>query len=445
MKIEIRNLGVIKHIELAPKALTIITGKNNSGKTYAMYTLWALSSLGSRISFSNLDEYARSLKLKGSISFNLRDFLRANWDDLIGKINKSIPKLVALTFDVDEKLFKDSSIKIMTTFESFEEQTLQFFDLSLIDFERNSIFEVSYSVKTNLLTIKNNIFEREVDTFVFRDFLSSIIAKIILSPLGKNAFLMPTERVGLNLFFNDLNTKKKNINSYFSNPENLNNLDISEVLHKKFYSMPIEEYINFINEQEFDYKVKNSFLAASMPYLKHFISVDFRKEKGKIYFKGVQNNELSLHLASSAIKSNLALWVYLNNIASNNNLLMIDEPEINLHPDAQRYMARLIVFLVNKGIKVALSTHSDYFIREVNSLIMLNNEFTGKKKIQNQFEYEQRDKLSIDQVSAYCFESGGAINMPLDKHNGIQVDTFDDVINSMNEAYSLIQFQLEDE
>ena len=133
----------------------------------------------------------------------------------------------------------------MTTFESFEEQTLQFFDLSLIDFERNSIFEVSYSVKTNLLTIKNNIFEREVDTFVFRDFLSSIIAKIILSPLGKNAFLMPTERVGLNLFFNDLNTKKKNINSYFSNPENLNNLDISEVLHKKFYSMPIEEYINF--------------------------------------------------------------------------------------------------------------------------------------------------------------------------------------------------------
>lgn len=62
MKIEIRNLGVIKHIELEPKPLTIITGKNNSGKTYAMYTLWALSSLGSRISFANVDEYARILK-----------------------------------------------------------------------------------------------------------------------------------------------------------------------------------------------------------------------------------------------------------------------------------------------------------------------------------------------------------------------------------------------
>lgn len=350
-----------------------------------------------------------------------------------------------LTFDVGENFFKDATIKIVTDFETFERDTLQFFDLSLIDLEKNSLFDVTYSVKTNLLIVKNNIFEREVDTFVFRKFLSNIIAKTILSPLGKTPFLMPTERVGLNLFFNELNTRKKNINNYLNNQENLTNLDIGDVMHKKFYSMPIEEYIDFLNEQEFDYKVKNSFLSASIPYLKHFISVEFKKEKGKIYFKDNQNNELSLHLASSAIKSNLALWIYLNNIASINNLLMIDEPEINLHPDAQRHMARLIVFLVNKGVKVALSTHSDYFIREINSLIMLNNDFPEKKKIQAQFEYESRDKLSIDQVSAYCFESGKAIKMPLDSHNGIQVDNFDNVINSMNEASSLIQFLLDNE
>jgi len=445
MKIEIRNLGVIKHIELEPKPLTIITRKNNSGKTYAMYTLWALASLGSRIGFSNLDEYARILKTKGSVVFNLKDFLRENWEDLLNKINKSIPRLVASTFDVDAKFFKDANIKIITNFDSFEKDTLRFFDLSLIDLEKNSLFEVTYSVKNNLLTVKNNIFEREVDTFVFRDYLSSIIAKTILSPLGKSPFLMPTERVGLNLFFNDLNTRRKNINNYFSNSDNLTNLDISEVLHKKFYSMPIEEYINFLNEQEFDYRVKNSFLAASMPYLKKFISVDFKKEKGKIYFQDTKSNELSLHLASSAIKSNLALWVYLNNVASNNNLLMIDEPEINLHPDAQRHMARLIVFLVNKGIKVALSTHSDYFIREINSLIMLNNDFPEKKKILNDFKYDNRDKLSIENVGAYCFEEGKAVEMPIDNINGIQVDTFDGVINSMNTASSVIQFLLEDQ
>jgi len=445
MKIEIRNLGVIKHIELEPKPLTIITGKNNSGKTYAMYTLWALASLGSRIGFSNLDEYARILKTKGSVVFNLKDFLRENWEELLNKINKSIPRLVASTFDVDAKFFKDANIKIITNFDSFEKDTLQFFDLSLIDLEKNSLFEVTYSVKNNLLTVKNNIFEREVDTFVFRDYLSSIIAKIILSPLGKSPFLMPTERVGLNLFFNDLNTRRKNINNYFSNSDNLTNLDISEVLHKKFYSMPIEEYINFLNEQEFDYRVKNSFLAASMPYLKKFISVDFKKEKGKIYFQDTKSNELSLHLASSAIKSNLALWVYLNNVASNNNLLMIDEPEINLHPDAQRHMARLIVFLVNKGIKVALSTHSDYFIREINSLIMLNNDFPEKKKILNDFKYDNRDKLSIENVGAYCFEEGKAVEMPINNVNGIQVDTFDGVINLMNTASSVIQFLLEDQ
>ena len=62
MKIEIRNLGAIKHIVLEPKPFTIITGKNNSGKTYAMYTLWALASLGDRIVFDAVDDLAKNLK-----------------------------------------------------------------------------------------------------------------------------------------------------------------------------------------------------------------------------------------------------------------------------------------------------------------------------------------------------------------------------------------------
>jgi predicted ATPase len=108
-------------------------------------------------------------------------------------------------------------------------------------------------------------------------------------------------------------------------------------------------------------------------------------------------------------------------------------------------MARLIAFLVNKGIKVAISTHSDYFIREINSLIMLNNDFNNKKKILGEFNYTSRDRLTIDQVAAYCFENGNATRMPIDSRYGIQVDTFDNVINTMNESFASIQFQLDDE
>ncbi len=444
MKIEIRNLGAIKHIVLEPKPLTIITGKNNSGKTYAMYTLWALASLGDRIVFDAVDDLAKNLKNNGVIEFNLKNFLRENWLNLITSINKAIPNLVAATFNVDAKIFKDSQISFKFTFEEFEKQYLDVFDLSLIDIDRKGIFEVNYSIKNSMLLIRNNFISREFPRFLFKNYISNIIAKTILSPLAKNAFLMPTERVGLNLFFNDLNTQKKNIDNYLNNPDNFKAKDIDETLNRTYYSKPIEDYINFLNDQEFDYKVRSSFLSGSLQYLNNFISVNFRKDKGNIYFQDLNGNELGIHLASSAIKSNLALWVYLNNIAANNNLLMIDEPEINLHPDAQRHMARLIAFLVNKGIKVAISTHSDYFIREINSLIMLNNDFNNKKKILGEFNYTSRDRLTIDQVAAYCFENGNATRMPIDSRYGIQVDTFDDVINTMNESFASIQFQLDD-
>lgn len=209
MKIEIRNLGAIKHIVLEPKPLTIITGKNNSGKTYAMYTLWALASLGDRIVFAAVEDLAKNLKNNGVIEFNLKNFLKENWLNLITSINKAIPNLVAATFNVDAKIFKDSQISFKFTFEEFEKQYLDVFDLSLIDIDRKGIFEVNYSIKNSILLIRNNFISREFPTFLFKNYISNIIAKTILSPLAKNAFLMPTERVGLNLFFNDLNTQKK--------------------------------------------------------------------------------------------------------------------------------------------------------------------------------------------------------------------------------------------
>lgn len=53
-------------------------------------------------------------------------------------------------------------------------------------------------------------------------------------------------------------------------------------------------------------------------------------------------------------------------------MLIIDEPELNLHPDNQRKMAGLLARLVNCGVKVLVTTHSDYLIRELNNRVMLN-------------------------------------------------------------------------
>ena len=60
---------------------------------------------------------------------------------------------------------------------------------------------------------------------------------------------------------------------------------------------------------------------------------------------------------------------------------MVDEPELNLHPENQRRIAQLFARLVNLGIRVFVTTHSDYIVKELNTLIMLNQDKPYLKQI----------------------------------------------------------------
>lgn len=60
---------------------------------------------------------------------------------------------------------------------------------------------------------------------------------------------------------------------------------------------------------------------------------------------------------------------------------MVDEPELNLHPENQRKVARLLAALVNFGIKVFITTHSDYILKELNTLIMLGQGSEESKRL----------------------------------------------------------------
>ena len=77
---------------------------------------------------------------------------------------------------------------------------------------------------------------------------------------------------------------------------------------------------------------------------------------------------------------------------------MIDEPELNIHPENQREIARLLARLVNAGLNIVISTHSDYIVRELNSLIMLSGD--KNQKLRTKYGYDKNEVLSIEQVGA---------------------------------------------
>jgi predicted ATPase len=98
------------------------------------------------------------------------------------------------------------------------------------------------------------------------------------------------------------------------------------------------------------------------------INGDFERFGGNFVFK---RDEISYPLIQVAhgIKSFGILQVLIRNGHLNRfNFLVIDEPEVHLHPKWQIEYAKLIVELVKRGVKVLITSHSPFFIEAIESL-----------------------------------------------------------------------------
>ncbi len=150
--------------------------------------------------------------------------------------------------------------------------------------------------------------------------------------------------------------------------------------------------------------------------------------------------------ASSAVRSLLDIGFYIRHVAKKGDLLMVDEPELNLHPENQRRVARLFSRLVNAGIKVFITTHSDYIIKELNTLIMLSNDKPYLKEIANREGYIDEELISADEIKVFMAEDAVVrvdgnqrkIKCPtltaadIDPELGIEARSFDVTIETMN-------------
>ncbi len=83
------------------------------------------------------------------------------------------------------------------------------------------------------------------------------------------------------------------------------------------------------------------------------------------YLKRVENSEIQVEMENTAtgIKSFGIIQILNNNrFFTKKNLLILDEPEVHLHPKWQLKIAELIVKLVKKGVKIIVNSHSPYMI-----------------------------------------------------------------------------------
>lgn len=430
MKFEFDNLGPIKYGQIELGKLTVFCGKNNTGKTYVNYLIYGF--------YYYLRQRMLSMEDKLQEAYTIhKDYC----DIHVEKVAEILPKIKEQTereyqeylpaiFKVKKDFFQTFSMSV----QNLENDTKNMSDdiyQKLVEFslDYGNLEVIRCSSKLVRLTFLNDEAYREVGEEM--EVVMTFLAYAILYDfMFASVYMLPAERNGLNMFYRELNINRNQV-LFDAMSHGANGL-LKRSISK--YPLPISEYINMLNamdsgeDEEEGYADVATSLEEQIIYGKFLVN-----DNGSIQFKTSQDRKLDFHLTSSTAKSLFGLDYLLRHDLKEGCYLIIDEPEQNLHPDNQRYIARILARLSNAGVNVIISTHSDYIIKELNNLIMLKQHFKGYERLMEEYQYEEDELLDQHDIKAYVFKESTTKEVGIDDE-GMRIWLFDDVISQMTEA-----------
>ncbi len=466
MKIIVKNLGVLKQAEFSLGDFTIICGENNTGKTYATYALYGfLDLLRKRFRTDDYrylpDKAFDELRENGVTRINLPEYAQ-NAQKILNRICRGYYLDLHNVFAASREKFQGSRFQV-----SLEEKAL-FRSIKPMSFERNiralnreiiflSKSKGSEELEVSLLMDMQAVYR---PPSLFKRRVAGAINEIIFGPFFPTPFIASAERTGAAIFRKELNFARNRLLKEMSQADD--KIDPRELLYKSYqdYPLPVEKNVDFTRQLE-DVAKQKSFLAAKHPeVLKRFADIiggTYRVMRNdELYFipRG-KRIRLNMDESSSGVRSMLDIGFYLRHVAKRGDLLIVDEPELNLHPENQRRIARLFARLVNLGIKVFITTHSDYIVKELNTLIMLSQNKPHLKKIAKREGYDSSELLGSEKIKVYIAEEAlvkldgnqrrtrcqTLVEAKIDPELGIEARSFDTTIDDMNRIQDAIMWE----
>jgi hypothetical protein len=450
MKFSIKNLGPIKDAQLELGDLTIVCGKNNTGKTYLAYSFFDfLSFVPYGVKISPLNDEIETFITTGKAVIDLMGLVdKYNSYFKNGNMKNFIEKLPGL-LAVHEDFVKDAAFEFEANTNELKQAITDFQFGALRVRVSGSTFIVGQK-RAGQTTVECRLESRvddktgaaETDHQPARDIIIrqlQLLITYIINSRVPDAFIITCERTGASVFRNEFIIYKE---LALEDDESIDRLkELRERFKFQGYPLPIRKDLDFV--LRFNEAVANkSFIAQEHPEIISFLSSvvggEYALQEPNIVKFKPTGKDVSLTLveSSSSVRSLTELNFYLKHKAKKGQILMLDEPELNLHPEAQRKIARLLARLVNVGVKVLITTHSDYIIRELNALIMMKKLSDDHfQTIKGQFAYEESELLDFNRVKCYVLADGKTSPMAIDGEYGLSVESFDTTIEQFNQLY----------
>ncbi|AEF96320.1 ATP-binding protein [Methanotorris igneus] len=327
MKFEFYNIGCIENVELELKPFTLIAGVNQTGKSFILKCIYGiLNSHGFNI--SELDKVLEDILKKSNIKKEEVNKLLEE-SDLVGAI-----VLFLLGLGLSYKLIKRNREGLQNKLKwIFQQKNLG----NIVNkFSNSNEGIIKIITKDEVYTIKIPKDKDEIKTDKDELILKAGWANFISSPI-----LLDLEK-GIATY-----------REYY--PNNYGIPDIYWDILRDIRNVGKAEKIELIDIYK---KIEN------------IIGGKFEYEMGKgfVYKRG--DKEFHINLVAYGIKIfGIIQMLIERNLITKGSVLILEEPEVHLHPSLRFKLVDLLKDLANSGVYVVISTHSPEIVRYVEYLI----------------------------------------------------------------------------
>ncbi len=398
MNIRLKNIGIIKDSSVAIDGITVITGKNNSGKSTFGKAVYSVVSAAENLYVNatrDIVEYAEGLvtnRLRANklnvlfrgaqnLSFNNYSVLKDVYNHHYPRVS-SIPELKDMILFIisaaegvsldkeDDLLLKGVLMKQNEIEESKEKISKDLHDvLDLID-QYSNFIQYEQRKLTNTLMVEYN---DQLTPVKLKDITDCEI--VVQTEDGEYSVRIDVKGHQVNYSGSMPFSEEDNV-IFIDDATIVDNISLNRRRHNNLFYV-VEDFDFYIDASRHDIALSEKLEKETKGIIGTMVDEErYREvealintvikddivEKDNRYVFSSDGLELS-NLATGAKAFAVLKMLLMNGSINKNTILILDEPESHLHPEWQNLFAQVVTLLVKEmGIKVVLTSHSPNFV-----------------------------------------------------------------------------------
>jgi predicted ATPase len=440
---KISYLGAIrKAVVDLQKPLTLFCGPNSTGKTYLSYLLYAIFENTDYVESKGLDKIAKHFSEYKEFTLN-RELVENFIQDVAASMKAKLGSIFGIGDTAVDKLFSQFELSLILSDGDYEKMFE--FPCRLISKNGEKEFGIVKDASSDKVIYHMN----GEDSTIGRESLMGLrlminhFFRLLCFRNSGGVRMLTVERNSIYTFKTELSLGRNELIDRIQQKSGRSELDILDMVNSssRRYPLAVRSSLRIANDLENVQKFNSPYYKIAELIEKGILQGEVKITRtGDVEFvsdKVGKTNHLPIHLTSSIVKTMSSLVIYLKHIARKGDLLIIDEPEMNFHPNVQISLMQIFAILTKLDLRIIISTHSDYMIREVNNLIMAGTIYSKDAQLIRKLGYKEKMLLNKNDIAVKYFNYG-KLKRLLDvvdvkvEDDGFAIESIDNTINDQN-------------